>query len=85
MHVLNRVHGWLRPGGRVLDIHPEPEDARVEVRDGGGLTFIGAYSRRAIYQNILAARDAVAGMVVAGLFARERSVGFEVPVPLRHR
>lgn len=62
----------------MLDIHPEPEDARVEVLDGGGLTFVGPYSRPAIYQHIHGARDALAGQVVAGLFARERSVGFEV-------
>ncbi len=78
MHVLQRVHRWLRPGGRLLDIHPEPEDARVEVRDRDGLTFIGLFQRPAIYQNIHAARDALAGMVYEGLFARERSVGFEV-------
>lgn len=34
--------------------------------------------RPVIYQNIQAARDALAGMVGEGLFARERSVGFEV-------
>jgi len=78
VHVLHRIHGWLRPGGRVVDIHPEPEDARVEVRDGTRLTFVGPYQRAAIYQNIHAARDALAKTVGAGLFARERSVRFEV-------
>jgi hypothetical protein len=68
----------LRPGGRVLDIHPEPEDARVEVRDRHRLTFVGPYQRPAIYQNIHTARAALAGMVGEGLFTRERSVGFEV-------
>lgn len=78
MHVLHRVHRWLRPGGRMLDIHPEPEDARVEIRDGDRLTFVGAYARPVIYQNIHAARDALAGPVGRGLFIRERSVTFEV-------
>jgi hypothetical protein len=32
VHVLARIHGWLRPRGRVLDIHPEPEAASVDVR-----------------------------------------------------
>jgi hypothetical protein len=68
----------LRPGGRLLDVHPEPEDARVEVRDRDRLTFIGLFQRPAIYQNIHAARDALAALVGKGLFARERSVGFEV-------
>jgi hypothetical protein len=78
VHVLRRVHRWLRPGGRVLDIHPEPEDARVEVRDGHRLTFVGLYQRPAIYENIHAARGTLAGLVEDGWFARERSVEFEV-------
>ena len=78
MHVLHRVHHWLRPGGRVVDIHPEPEDARVEVRNGTGLTFVGPYARPAIYENIHRARDTQARVVAEGLFARERSTVFEV-------
>lgn len=78
MHVLHRVHRWLRPGGLVLDIHPEPEDARVEVRAGNRVRFVGPYARAAIYDNIHRARDTLAGLVGEGLFARERSTAFEV-------
>jgi hypothetical protein len=78
VHVLPKVHRWLHPGGRVLDIHPEPEDARVEVRDGDRLTFVGPYARPAIYANIHRTRDTLAGLVGEGLFARERSLVFEV-------
>ena len=78
MHVLRRVHRWLRPGGRVLDIHPEPEDARVEVRDGHRLTVVGPYQRPATYENIHSARATLARLVEEGWFARERSVEFEV-------
>jgi len=62
----------------MLDIHPEPEDARVEVRDGDRLTFVGPYARPTIYDNIHTARDTLAGLVGEGLFARERSMVFEV-------
>jgi len=62
----------------VLDLHPEPEDARVEVRDGHRLTFVGLYQRPGIYENIHAARGALAGLVGEGWFARERSIEFEV-------
>ena len=62
----------------MLDIHPEPEDASVEVRHGQRLTFVGPYQRPVIYQNIHAARAALTAMVDAGLFARERSIAFEV-------
>jgi hypothetical protein len=78
VHVLHRIHRWLRPGGRLLDIHPEPEDARVEVRDGDCLTFVGPYARPAIYQNTFTARDQLAALVAQGLFALERSITFEV-------
>ena len=78
MHVLHRVHRWLRPGGGGLDIHPEPEDARVEIRAGDRLTVVGPYARPVIYQNIRAARDTLAGLIGEGLFTRERSVSFEV-------
>jgi hypothetical protein len=78
VHVLHKVHRWLRPGGRLLDIHPEPEDARVEVRDGDRLIVVGPYARPAIYENIHRARDTLARVVGEGLFARERSAVFEV-------
>jgi hypothetical protein len=62
----------------MLDIHPEPEDAQVEIRDGDRLTVVGPYARPVIYQNIRAARDTLAGLIGEGLFTRERSVSFEV-------
>jgi hypothetical protein len=68
----------LRPGGRVLDIHPEPEAASIEVAAHGSLTRIGPFDRPAIYDNIVAARDALAELVDRGLFDRERSISFEV-------
>ena len=78
MHVLQRIHRWLRPGGRVLDIHPEPEDASVEVAAHGSLTRIGPFDRLAIYARITAARTALAELVDHGLYDRERSISFEV-------
>src|ERR1700730_16888117 len=62
----------------MLDIHPEPQDIRVEVRDRDRLTFVGLYERPAIYQSIHAARDALAAVVGEGVVARERSAGFEI-------
>jgi len=68
----------LRPGGRVLDIHPEPEAASVEVAANGSLTLIGPFDRPAIYDKIRAARTALAELVDVGLYDRERSITFEV-------
>ena len=78
MHVLHRVHRWLRPGGRVLDIHPEPEAARVEGQAAGQLMLVGPFDRPDIYDKIHAARSVLAEMVEAGLYLCERSVTFEV-------
>jgi len=68
----------LRPGGRVLDIHPEPEAASVEVAANGSLTRIGSFDRPAIYDKIRAARTALAELVDVGLYDRERSISFAV-------
>jgi hypothetical protein len=78
VHVLQRIHRWLRPGGRVLDIHPEPEAASVEVAAHGSLTRIGPFDRLAIYDKITAARTALAELVDDGLYDRERSISFEL-------
>jgi hypothetical protein len=83
MHVLKRVHHWLRPGGRVIDIHPEPERCAPrssgwhwpDVRRAVGST---PYARPAIYENVRRARDTPARLVAEGLFSRERSAVFEV-------
>jgi hypothetical protein len=68
----------LRPAGCVLDIHPEPEAASVEVRAADRLTPVGPFDRPAIYEKIRAARATLDEATDAGLYVRERSVNFEV-------
>jgi hypothetical protein len=75
---LQRIRRWLRPGGRVLDIHPEPEAASVEIRPAERLIPVGPFDRLAIYDKIDAARATLDEMTEAGLYVRERSVNFEV-------
>lgn len=38
---LERAHGWLRPGGRLVDIHPTAEPAYLEVQAGARLLGVG--------------------------------------------
>jgi hypothetical protein len=78
VHVLRSIHRWLRPSGRVLDIHPEPEAASVEVKANESLTRIGLFDRAAIYDKIRAARAALTDLVEEGLYDRGRSSNFEV-------
>jgi hypothetical protein len=78
VHVLKRIHRWLRPRGRVLDIHPEPEPASVDVRTPIGIENVGPFERPALDEKIRAARTALSRMVVAGHFVPQRSVIFEV-------
>ncbi len=38
---LERAHGWLRPGGRLVDIRPTEEPGYLEVEVGGRLVCVG--------------------------------------------
>jgi len=38
---LERAHGWLRPGGRLVDVHPTAERAYLEVQVGARLVCVG--------------------------------------------
>ena len=93
MDVLKRIHQWLRAGGLVLDLHPEPEAPTVEVVDAEAMrVLLGHIDNRALVGNIHRARAALTSLVEAGYFQRERSVVFDfvshfrgVDEWLRHR
>jgi hypothetical protein len=78
VHVLTRIHRWLRPRGRLLDIHPEPEPALVDVGTPFGIEYVGPFERLALDENIRAACTALSRMLEGGFFVPERSVVFEV-------
>jgi hypothetical protein len=76
--VLKRIHGWLRPGGLLLDQHSEPAPPKVEVVDpSDGRVFLGYVDTSAVVDNIHRAREAVSSLVQAGYFEQERSVVFD--------
>jgi hypothetical protein len=72
------VHRSLRPGGRLLDVHPEPAHPRIEVRLGDRLIQAGQADDTTFIDIVLAAREALASVIEAGLFVRERETTFEV-------
>jgi hypothetical protein len=77
--VLKRIHRWLRRGGLLLDLHPEPEQPVVEVTlDGIRNVYLGRIDTTALIGNIHGARAALQSVVEAGWFERERSVVFDL-------
>jgi hypothetical protein len=78
VHVLKRVHGWLRPRGRLLDIHPEPQRASIDIHTPGGMTHVGAFERPALDDKIRAARAGLISLLEVGLYRYECSTTFEV-------
>lgn len=78
MDVLKRIHRWLRPDGLLLDVHPEPEQPRVEaVLVDRGSVHLGRIDTSALMGNIHAARAALALAVEQRWFERERSLVFD--------
>ncbi len=78
MDALKGIHRWLRPGGVLLDLHPEAEDPRIDVVSGGTSTVqLGRMDSTTLIGNIRAARAALASLVDQRWFERERSVVFD--------
>lgn len=78
MHVLRQLHKALKPGGLLLDIHPQPEDPRVEiVREDGSVT-VGAVDWTVDSREIRDARKRLALVVHEGLFRLERRRWFDL-------
>ena len=67
VHALHRAHGLLAPGGRLVDLHPSIETARVEA-DG---ISIGTLDAGQADRRHAAADEALARALDAGLFAVE--------------
>ena len=78
MHVLKRIHHWLRPDGVLLDLHPEPEPPLVAVIVSGlQKQALGTIDNAAVIANIHCAREALKSVIDAGWFALDRTVVFD--------
>lgn len=78
MHVLRQLHKTLRPGGVLLDIHPQPTHPRVAVFISGRAIPIGSLDATEDNSDIRAAQKRLVSVQRAGLFRTERRTRFAV-------
>jgi hypothetical protein len=74
---LRTLHRSLRPSGVLLDIHPEPEHARVQVRIGREMHEVGNVDDTAYIRDIHAGREVIASLIRERLFVRDHEAVFE--------
>jgi SAM-dependent methyltransferase len=76
---LGEAHRLVGPDGTVLDIHPVPGTAKIEVYRGGEPVF-GEPAASSDDEGELHAEEALADVVVRGLFVAERGEEFDLRV-----
>lgn len=72
MHALESIHGALRPGGVLLDLHPQPRNTRVEIWRDGRVVPVGEIDLQEDISGIRRARDRLRSVERRGLFVTER-------------
>jgi hypothetical protein len=77
VHVLRQLHAAIRPDGKLIDIHPQPEDPRVEIVGPDRSIPVGEIDWTVDSHEIRAARKRLAAVQREGLFRRERRRMFE--------
>lgn len=76
MRALQNIHSALRPGGVLLDIHPEPKSPWLMAQRGGQMTSIGQLDETFRIGTVLSARAALQSVIDAGLFVHESEITF---------
>jgi SAM-dependent methyltransferase len=76
---LEQVHRLVGPSGTLIDIHPVPGTAEVEVHSAGGIAFAQPASASA-HEGELHADEALAHVVARSLFVSERHMEFDFRV-----
>jgi hypothetical protein len=72
VHALEIVHRWLKPDGRLIDIHPTGEPPLIEVYQDGKTTPAGQLQETDDFIEYAQADDALQQVVEMGLFKLER-------------
>ncbi len=72
VHALEKIHRLLKPDGGMIDIHPPPDPASIEVRVGARTTLAGWLHDTDDYAPYEDADRALARVVRSELFAVER-------------
>lgn len=78
MHALRRIHRSLRPEGVLLDLHPQPEHAGVEVWQGGRVERLGHVGQEEDISDILEARARLDLVEGEGWYVTERRRFFDL-------
>jgi hypothetical protein len=76
VNALNRMHTALRPGGHLLDLHPDALHAPVEVRLGDAIMPLGHLDETRHIHDVHIARAARQAAIDAGQFVLERETRF---------
>ena len=77
MHALRKLHTALRPLGVLLDIHPEPQHALVEIWTGDQTIAVGQVDQTQDSGEITSARAALRQVIADGYFVLERELTFD--------
>jgi hypothetical protein len=78
VHALRRIHRSLRSEGVLLDLHPQPEAAGVEVWKGGRVDRLGHVDQEDDIRDILEARARMDQVEGDGCFVTERRKSFDL-------
>lgn len=78
MHALNRIHQCLRKDGVLLDIHPQPENSRIEIWQEGAVHHLGEIDQSEDNMEIGVARAVLASFVDRSMFRVEDRNHFEL-------
>lgn len=72
MHALEIVHGLLKPGGVLIDIHPNGDPPPIEVHMGGEVMLAGYLDETDDFEEYFKADEALSKVTTRGLFHLER-------------
>jgi hypothetical protein len=78
VHALRRIHRSLRSEGVLLDLHPQPERAGVEVWQEGRVDRLGHLDQEEDIQDILEARARLDSVEGDGWYVTERRRFFDL-------
>lgn len=76
VHALEKIHGWLRENGRLIDIHPHPDEPEIVVRLGATEHPAGWLHESDDRVEYGQADEALNGVIRRGLFRRLRQETF---------
>lgn len=78
VHALKKIHDSLRPTGVMLDIHPQPENTRVEVWQEGRVESLGPIDDEDDIRDIRQARSRLNLVERRGWFITQRRRTFDL-------